>query len=90
MRIKPLIDDLTFDALFAYRAFDANWLRMDIIERGAQAVIPPQKASQNPNRLLNRQKQCWWNLIVDIRRTDLADTVQLATLPSFFAVENFE
>jgi transposase len=43
MRVKPLIDDLTFDALLADRVFDANWLRMDIIERGAQGVIPPQK-----------------------------------------------
>jgi transposase len=43
MGVRPLIDGLTFDALLADKAFDANWLRTDIIERGAQAVIPPRK-----------------------------------------------
>lgn len=43
MGVAPLIDGLSFDALLADKAFDANWLRTDITERGAQAVIPPRK-----------------------------------------------
>lgn len=43
MGVRPLIDGLAFDALLADKAFDADWLRMEIIERGAQAVIPPRK-----------------------------------------------
>lgn len=43
MGVRPLIDGLAFNALLADKAFDANWLREDIIKRGAQAVIPPRK-----------------------------------------------
>ena len=43
MGVRPLIDGLTFDALLADKAFDANWLRIDIIEKGALVVIPPRK-----------------------------------------------
>lgn len=43
MGVRLLIDGLKFDVLLADKAFDANWLRTDIIERGAQAVIPPRK-----------------------------------------------
>ena len=43
MGVAPLIDGLSFNALLADKAFDANWLRIDITERGAQAVIPPRK-----------------------------------------------
>ena len=43
MGVRPLIDGLAFDALLADKAFDANWLRADLAERGAQAVIPPRK-----------------------------------------------
>lgn len=43
MGVRPLIDGLAFDALLADKAFDANWLREGLAERGAQAVIPPRK-----------------------------------------------
>ena len=43
MGVRPLIDGIAFDALLADKAFDANWLREDIDNRGAQAVIPPRK-----------------------------------------------
>ena len=39
--VTPLIQDLEFDALLADRAFDANWLRTELKERAAVAVIPP-------------------------------------------------
>ncbi len=39
--LPPLIQDLEFDALLADKAFDMDWLRQDLDERGATAVIPP-------------------------------------------------
>ncbi len=38
--VPDLIDGLTFDALLADKAFDANHLRQTLHERGAVAVIP--------------------------------------------------
>jgi transposase len=37
----PLIQDLDFAALLADKAFDMDWLRAELDERGATAVIPP-------------------------------------------------
>ena len=37
---QPLIDDVHFDALIADKAFDAGWLREQLDQRGASAVIP--------------------------------------------------
>ena len=37
----PLIHDVSFAALLADKAFDADWLLQDLDERGATAVIPP-------------------------------------------------
>ncbi len=48
MGVRPLIDDLTFDTLLADKAFDANWLRTNLAERGAQSVIPPRKHRKIP------------------------------------------
>ncbi len=38
--VPDLIDGLTFDALMADKAFDADHLRQTLHERGATAVIP--------------------------------------------------
>ncbi len=43
MGVRPLIEGVAFEALLADKAFDANWLRANIVERGARAVIPPRK-----------------------------------------------
>ena len=48
MDVRPLIDGIAFDALLGDKAFDANWLREDIDNRGAQAVIPPRKHRKTP------------------------------------------
>jgi len=39
--VKPLIQDVEFDMFLADKAFDADWLRTELNERGAVAVIPP-------------------------------------------------
>ena len=38
--VGPLIKDLDFEALIGDKAFDNNWLRAELKERGAAAVIP--------------------------------------------------
>ena len=38
-----MIDGLTFDALMADKAFDADHLRQALLERGATAVIPSKR-----------------------------------------------
>lgn len=39
--VEPLIEDIDFGALLADKAFDTNWLRAELNERGSIAVIPP-------------------------------------------------
>jgi transposase len=39
--VKPLIKDVEFGALLADKAFDIDWLRAELNDRGALAVIPP-------------------------------------------------
>ena len=39
--VRPLIEDVHFGALLGDKAFDADWLRAELDERGALAVIPP-------------------------------------------------
>ncbi len=43
--VAPLIEGLSFEAMIADKAFDANWLIEEMNERGAQIVI-----SQRPQR----------------------------------------
>lgn len=39
--VAPLITGIDFDALLADKAFDIDWIRAELDERGAMAVIPP-------------------------------------------------
>jgi len=39
--VEPLILDVAFGALLADKASDNNWLRAELNDRGAIAVIPP-------------------------------------------------
>jgi transposase len=47
--VAPLIRDVSFDALLADKAFDADWLLQDLDQRGATPVIPP-KANRKIQR----------------------------------------
>jgi hypothetical protein len=38
---EPLIQDVEFDMFFGDKAFDAEWLRTELNEPGAVAVIAP-------------------------------------------------
>ena len=46
--VKPLIDGIDFDALIADKGFDNDWLRQELDERGALAVIPPKANRVSP------------------------------------------
>jgi transposase len=39
--VAPLITGIDFDALLADKAFDIDWIRAALDDRGATAVIPP-------------------------------------------------
>jgi len=39
--VAPLIEGIDFEALLADKAFDVDWLRAELDDRGAIAVIPP-------------------------------------------------
>ena len=41
--VPDLIDGLTFDAMMADKAFDADHLRADLDNRGATAIIPAKR-----------------------------------------------
>jgi len=38
--IEPLVEAIEFEARLADKAFDLDWLRAELTDRGAQAVIP--------------------------------------------------
>jgi len=46
--MRPLIRDLDFAALLADKAFDIDWLRVELDQRGALAVIPPKSNHKHP------------------------------------------
>jgi hypothetical protein len=39
--VEPLIEGIAFDALLGDKAFDNDWLRVELDRRGASALIPP-------------------------------------------------
>jgi transposase len=45
---EPILQDIEFAALLADRAFDNNALRLNLNERGAQAVIPSKADRKQP------------------------------------------
>ena len=62
--VVPLIQGMSFGALLADKAFDANWLPEELDARGAVAVIPP-KANRTLPRDHDAQACKWRHLIED-------------------------
>ncbi len=60
--VAPLIKDVSFDALLADRAFDANWLLKELDARGATAVIPP-KGNRKIKRAYDIEVYKWRHLV---------------------------
>ena len=60
--VEPLIDGVDFAALIGDKAFDANWLRAKVNERGALAVIPP-NASRAGKITYDAEMYKWRHLV---------------------------
>ena len=60
--VAPLIKGISFDALLADKAFDADWLLQDLDTRGAAAVIPP-KANRKIQRDYDAEVYKWRHLV---------------------------
>jgi transposase len=60
--VLPLIEGIVFGALLGDKAFDADWLRADLDDRGAAAVIPP-KANRKAAIDFDRDMYRWRHLI---------------------------
>ena len=60
--VKPLIENMDFDALLADKAFDADRLLKALDERGVKAVIPP-KSNRKVQREIDRQMYKWRHLV---------------------------
>lgn len=45
--VEPLLDGVAIGALIGDKAFDSDWLRLKLNERGALAVIPPSASRAN-------------------------------------------
>lgn len=60
--VAPLIRGVSFGALMADKAFDANWLLQELDERGASAVIPP-KSNRKQQRVYDKEAYKWRHLV---------------------------
>ena len=60
--VGPLIKGVSFDALLADKAFDADWLLQGLDERGATAVIPP-KTNRKIQRNYDAEVYKWRHLV---------------------------
>ena len=60
--VAPLIKAVSFGALLADKAFDANWLLEALDDRGATAVIPP-KSNRRVQREYDEEAYCWRHLV---------------------------
>jgi transposase len=88
--VRPLIEGVAFGALLGDKAFDADWLRADLDDRGATAVIPP-KANRRTVIRFDRDMYRWRHLIENTfaklkefravaTRYDKTDTSDTATI----------
>jgi len=60
--VAPLIRGVSFEALLADKAFDADWLLQDLNQRGATAVIPS-KANRKIQRDFDAEVYKWRHLV---------------------------
>src|SRR3954453_23066055 len=88
--VAPLIEGIAFGALLGDKAFDIDWLRAELDERGAAAVIPP-KANRKTVISFDREMSRWRHLVENTfaklkefravaTRYDKTDTSYAATL----------
>ncbi len=63
--VKPLIETVDFDMFLADKAFDADWLRAELDDRGAIAVIPP-KSNRKKKITCDFHAYRWRHLIENL------------------------
>ena len=75
--MAPLIKGVSFDALLGDKAFDADWLRADLDDRGAAAVIPPRS---NRTVIIDYDKEMYrWRHLVENYFAKLREFRSIAT-----------
>ena len=52
--VSPLIEGKVFEALLADKAFDADWLLLELEERGSMAVIPPRVTARSNGHMTRK------------------------------------
>lgn len=60
--VRALIENLRFEAFLADKAYDADWLRAELNQRGIEAVIPA-RAKRLPPAPHDEEKYKWWHLV---------------------------
>jgi transposase len=60
--VTALLEWLNLSALLGDKAYDADWLRHDLKQRGVEAVIPPRAKRLNPANY-DAEKYKWRHLI---------------------------
>jgi transposase len=60
--VEPLLHGIALEALIGDKAFDSDWLRADLNERGALAVIPP-NGSRAGTILYDKEMYKWRHLV---------------------------
>lgn len=60
--VEPLLHGVALGALIGDKAFDSDWLRLELDERGALAVIPP-NASRAKNIPYDADMYKWRHLV---------------------------
>ena len=60
--VPPLIEGIAFGALLGDKTFDTDWLRAELGDRGAAAVIPP-KTNRKATISFDRDMYRWRHLI---------------------------
>lgn len=75
--VAPLIEGVSFDALLGDKASDADWLRADLDDRGAIAVIPPKA---NRKIIIDYDKAMYrWRHLIENHFAKLKEFRSIAT-----------
>jgi transposase len=89
--VAPLIKDIDFEALLADKAFDADWIRAELNERGALAVIPAKSNRKHPipyDREMYRWRHLVENFFCNLKQFRRIATRYDKTDESFIAIIN--
>ena len=63
--MEPLLHGVALGALIGDKAFDSNWLRTELNERGVLAVIPP-NASRAEKLPYDKEMYKWRHLVENV------------------------